>query len=122
MSYYEKPSIPWPPKGVSEVKDYGLNWEEAPATPKGAAYTYVPVLDVAGGETITTVSHTIKKKPAQDADNPLTIDSQSTTNDDKRTVVWLSGGVTGIYNISCRITTSAGREFCETIELEVTGC
>ena len=55
---------------------------------------------LAAAETIT--NHTIT------ADAGITVDSS--TEDDGKVTVWLSGGTAGInYKVACLITTSAGR-------------
>ena len=66
---------------------------------------------LAAAETIT--DHTIT------ADTGITVDSS--TEDDGKVTVWLSGGTAGInYKVACLITTSAGRTDERTIWIKVT--
>ena len=84
-----------PLKDPSAVLDYVFDWTEWLAT----------------GETIT--DHTIT------ADTGITVDSS--TEDDGKVTVWLSGGTAGInYKVACKITTSAGRTDERTIWIKVT--
>jgi len=74
-----------PLKDPSAVLDYAFDWKEE---------------WLATGETIA--DHTIT------ADTGITVDSS--TEDDGKVTVWLSGGTAGInYKVACLITTSAGR-------------
>ena len=83
-----------PLKDPSAVLDYMFDWTEWLAT----------------GETIT--DHTIT------ADTGITVDSS--TEDDGKVTVWLSGGTAGInYKVACLITTSAGRTDERTIWIKV---
>jgi hypothetical protein len=83
-----------PLKDPSAVLDYVFDWTEWLAT----------------GETIT--DHTIT------ADTGITVDSS--TEDDGKVTVWLSGGTAGInYKVACLITTSAGRTDERTIWIKV---
>ena len=83
-----------PLKDPSAVLDYVFDWNEWLAT----------------GETIT--DHTIT------ADTGITVDSS--TEDDGKVTVWLSGGTAGInYKVACLITTSAGRTDERTIWIKV---
>ena len=83
-----------PLKDPSAVLDYVFDWMEWLAT----------------GETIT--DHTIT------ADTGITVDSS--TEDDGKVTVWLSGGTAGInYKVACKITTSAGRTDERTIWIKV---
>ena len=84
-----------PLKDPSAVLDYVFDWTEW----------------LASGETIAT--HTIT------ADTGITVDSS--TEDDGKVTVWLSGGTAGInYKVACKITTSAGRTDERTIWIKVT--
>lgn len=65
---------------------------------------------MATGETIA--DHTIT------ADTGITVDSS--TEDDGKVTVWLSGGTAGInYKVACKITTSAGRTDERTLWIKV---
>ena len=65
---------------------------------------------LAAAETIT--DHTITP------DTGITVDSS--TEDDGKVTVWLSGGTAGInYKVACLITTSAGRTDERTIWIKV---
>lgn len=116
---YTYQNLEWPSKWPAEVLDYSINWKTAPATPDGATYTYIAVLDTANSETITTVTHAILEKPANDADNALTIDSEVRFDSNQQTTVWLSGGVTGTYVLTVTIVTSASRTIFRKINLKV---
>ena len=84
-----------PLKDPSAVLDYVFDWSGW----------------LASGETIDT--HTIT------VDTGLTKDSS--TEDDGKVTVWLSGGTAGInYKVACLITTSAGRTDERTIWIKVT--
>ena len=84
-----------PLKDPSAVLDYLFDWTEWLAT----------------GETIT--DHTIT------ADTGITVDSS--TEDDGKVTVWLSGGTAGInYKVACLITTTAGRTDERTMWIKVT--
>ena len=84
-----------PLKDPSAVLDYVFDWTEWLAT----------------GETIA--DHTIT------ADTGITVDSS--TEDDGKVTVWLSGGTAGInYKVACLIVTSAGRTDERTIWIKVT--
>ena len=86
-------------KDPDAVLDYMFDWRDA-STPW-----------LATSETI--VGHTIT------ADTGLVVDS-STENNGKVTV-WLSGGTAGInYKVACRITTNEGRVDERTIWIKVT--
>ena len=83
-----------PLKDPSAVLDYVFDWTEWLAT----------------GETIT--DHTIT------ADTGITVDSS--TEDDGKVTVWLSGGTAGInYKVACLITTTAGRTDERTLWIKV---
>ena len=83
-----------PLKDPSAVLDYMFDWTEWLAT----------------GETIT--DHTIT------ADTGITVDSS--TEDDGKVTVWLSGGTAGInYKVACLVTTTAGRTDERTMWIKV---
>ncbi len=83
-----------PLKDPSAVLDYAFDWTEW----------------LASGETIAT--HTIT------ADTGITVDSS--TEDDGKVTVWLSGGTAGInYKVACLITTTAGRTDERTLWIRV---
>ena len=84
-----------PLKDPSAVLDYVFDWSNW----------------LASGETIT--DHTIT------ADTGITVDSS--TEDDGKVTVWLSGGTAGeSYKVACLVTTSAGRTDERTIWIKVT--
>jgi len=84
-----------PLKDPSAVLDYVFDWKEE---------------WLATGETIA--DHTIT------ADTGITVDSS--TEDDGKVTVWLSGGTAGInYKVACLITTTAGRTDERTIWIKV---
>jgi hypothetical protein len=81
-----------PLKDPSAVLDYVFDWTEWLAT----------------GETIAVDSETGKKLITITADTGITVDSS--TEDDGKVTVWLSGGTAGTtYRVECLITTTAGR-------------
>jgi hypothetical protein len=81
-----------PLKDPSAVLDYVFDWTEWLAT----------------GETIAVDSETGKKLITITADTGITVDSS--TEDDGKVTVWLSGGTAGTtYRVECLITTSVGR-------------
>ena len=83
-----------PLKDPSAVLDYVFDWTEWLAT----------------GETITDYTIT--------ADTGITVDSS--TEDDGKVTVWLSGGTAGInYKVACLITTTEGRTDERTIWIKV---
>ena len=83
-----------PLKDPSAVLDYAFDWTEWLAT----------------GETIANYTIT--------PDTGITVDSS--TEDDGKVTVWLSGGTAGInYKVACLITTSAGRTDERTIWIKV---
>jgi hypothetical protein len=83
-----------PLKDPSAVLDYVFDWTEWLATV----------------ETITDYTIT--------ADTGITVDSS--TEDDGKVTVWLSGGTAGInYKVACLITTAAGRTDERTIWIKV---
>ena len=91
-----------PLKDPSAVLDYAFDWTEWLAT----------------GETIAVDSETGEKLITITADTGITVDSS--TEDDGKVTVWLSGGTAGInYKVACLITTSAGRTDERTIWIKV---
>ena len=95
-----------PLKDPSAVLDYAFDWKPKTHGALGATKDWL-----ATGETIT--DHTIT------ADTGITVDSS--TEDDGKVTVWLSGGTAGInYKVACKITTSAGRTDERTIWIKVT--
>ena len=91
-----------PLKDPSAVLDYVFDWTEWLAT----------------GETIAVDSETGEKLITITADTGITVDSS--TEDDGKVTVWLSGGTAGInYKVACKITTSAGRTDERTIWIKV---
>jgi hypothetical protein len=83
-----------PLKDPSAVLDYVFDWTEWLAT----------------GETIANYTIT--------PDTGITVDSS--TEDDGKVTVWLSGGTAGInYKVACLITTAAGRTDERTIWIKV---
>ena len=95
-----------PLKDPSAVLDYAFDWKPLTHGVPGATKDWL-----ATGETIT--DHTIT------ADTGITVDSS--TEDDGKVTVWLSGGTAGInYKVACKITTSAGRTDERTIWIKVT--
>lgn len=67
---------------------------------------------LASGETIST--HTVT------ADDGITVDSSSITDDSTTVTAWVSGGTAGRkYRVTYHITTSEGREEDRTIRLWV---
>lgn len=122
MSSYTLPDYRWPDKGDEEKYEYSWNWKEAPATPAGASHPYIPVLDTGAGETITTITHSIHSKPADDGDNPLVLSGETTFDSDQQTKVTIADGVAGEYEISAHIVTSEGREYCRVAKLTVYDC
>ena len=91
-----------PLKDPSAVLDYVFDWTEWLAT----------------GETIAVDSETGEKLITITADTGITVDSS--TEDDGKVTVWLSGGTAGInYKVACLITTTAGRTDERTIWIKV---
>ena len=92
-----------PLKDPSAVLDYVFDWTGWLAT----------------GETIAVDSETGEKLITITADTGITVDSS--TEDDGKVTVWLSGGTAGInYKVACLITTSAGRTDERTFWIKVT--
>ena len=91
-----------PLKDPSAVLDYVFDWTGWLAT----------------GETIAVDSETGEKLITITADTGITVDSS--TEDDGKVTVWLSGGTAGInYKVACLITTTAGRTDERTIWIKV---
>lgn len=85
---------PWRDKDPIDVVDYSLDWSP----------------ELAQGETISTVSHTVS--------NGLVLDSEDKT--DTTTTVWLSAGDLGATAlVRCFITTNQGREMVKSKELNI---
>lgn len=80
-------------KDPDAVLDYTIDWSEW----------------LAEGDTITAVSAT--------PDTGITVDSSAFTV--TTTTIWVSGGVTGTYNIVVHVTTNGGREDDRTIEIQM---
>jgi len=81
-------------KDPDAILDYGFNWVEW----------------LEEGETIVSAVWIIP--------NGISLDSQAESTIE--TLAWLSGGTVGIsYNITCHITTSAGREDDRTLTIKV---
>ena len=90
-------------KDSDAVLDYLFDW--AASTNGNGATDWL-----SAGETIA--DHTIT------ATTGLTVDSSSLANTAASVVVWLSGGTVGnSYDVTCHITTSAGREDDRTIKI-----
>lgn len=85
--------LQWPNKDPDDILDYAIDWTEQLA-----------------GDTIATVAWTVPEG--------LTLDRSSFAGG--VTVAWLSGGSAGrIYQVTCRITTTAGRRMDCTPRLQV---
>lgn len=83
----------WPFKDPDEVLDFEVDWDAR-----------------LGADTISTVTWTMP--------TGLTLDSQSVNGD--VAIAWISGGTTGqSYNVGCRVVTTGGRTYDETIILPV---
>lgn len=81
-------------KDPSAVLDYKFDWSDW----------------LASGETISTKTVT--------PENGITVDSSSITDTNASVTVWLSGGTAGnVYDVACRITTSASRTDDRTIKI-----
>lgn len=94
------------PKAPNEVKDYAFDFKPFTHARTGATSD---LLEVA--ETIT--DHTVTV-PAG-----MTLDSSSEA--DGVVIVWLSGGIVGVNEVTCQIETSAGRVYERTIVIMVEG-
>lgn len=85
--------ITWPFKDPNEVLDYEIDWSAR-----------------IGSDEISTVTWTV----------PVGITKNSDTISDAIAVIWLSGGTAGqSYDIGCRVVTTGGRTFDETVTLSV---
>jgi hypothetical protein len=85
--------ISWPFKDPNEVLDYEIDWAAR-----------------IGGDTISTVTWTVP--------GGITKNSDALAGD--ITVIWLSGGTAGTnYDIGCRVVTTGGRTYDETVTLNV---
>lgn len=83
----------WPFKDPDELLDYEVNWAAR-----------------LGTDTISSVTWTV----------PSGIVKESEAASGAVVAIWLSGGTDGqTYNIGCRVVTSGGRTFDETIALPV---
>lgn len=85
--------ISWPFKDPNEVLDYEIDWSAR-----------------IGGDAISTVTWTVP--------GGITKNSDAVSGD--ITAIWLSGGTAGTsYDIGCRVVTSGGRTYDETVTLSV---
>lgn len=92
-------------KDPAAVLDYKFDW--ANTTNGGTVSDWL-----ASGETISTRTIT--------ADSGITVDSSSITDTSTSVTVWLSGGTTGqVYNVACKIVTSASRTDERTLKVTV---
>jgi hypothetical protein len=83
----------WPFKDPDEVLDYEVDWS-----------------DRLGSDTIDSVTWTMP--------SGIVKDDQDVSGD--IAVIWISGGTAGeSYNIGCRVVTTGGRTYDETIVLPV---
>lgn len=90
----------WPTKDPEEVLDY--------------EHSFIDLLPV--GDAIATSVFSVVS--GNNGTGDLTIESESNTT--TSSLVWLSGGVSGVtYLIGCIITTIEGRTFDRTIQLKV---
>ncbi len=86
----------WPSKDPNDILDFSVNWADTLATTPG--------------DTIQEVEWLVP-----DALTKGTASIQGT-----KAVIWLSGGVVGfVYEVTCRMTTVAGRQWDKTTELEI---
>jgi hypothetical protein len=91
-----------------------LKWD-TPKDPDDTDAFQVEWEDRLTSETLVTSTWTID--PAA-GDNPLV--EESTSNTTSRTTIWLSGGDDGeTYELTNRITTTAGRQLDQTVRLKV---
>lgn len=91
-------TLAWDAKDPNDVDSFQIDWSERLTS-----------------ETISTSAWTID--PA-DGTTPLTQNSASNTT--TRTTIWLSGGDEDeTYELTNRITTTAGRTFDQTVKLKV---
>lgn len=94
-------------KDPDDVLDYKFDFKAVTNGTDGAKTDWL-----GSAETISTAVITV--------DSGLTKDSDSITDTNTSVTVWLSGGTIGTtYNVLCHITTSAGREWDQTIEVEI---
>ena len=92
-------------KDPSAVLDYGFDFKAETNNTTGHKGDWL-----AAGETIT--AHDVT------ADSGITVDSHAES--DGIVTAWLSGGSDGgVYEVTCEITTSAGRKDQRTIRVEV---
>lgn len=83
----------WPFKDPDELLDYEIDWSAR-----------------LGSDTISAVAWTVPSGIVKE-------DESATTG---VAVIWVSGGTDGTnYNIGCRVTTTGGRVFDETVLLPV---
>ncbi len=84
----------WQVKDPNDILDYAMNW--AGALPPGDSLLGAVWLVPAG----------------------LTLGATSVQG--TKTIAWFSGGTAGqVYPVTCRVTTTLGRQFDHTVELEV---
>jgi len=92
-------------KDSADVLDYKFDF--ANTTNGGTTADWL-----ASGETISTKTVT--------ADSGITVDSSSITDTNTSVTVWLSGGTTGtVYDVACKIVTSANRTLERTLRMTV---
>ena len=91
----------WPFKDPDEVLDYRIDWLGTSSDP-GPLYGLTDAI----ANSLWVV--------------PAGISSETETNDDGSTTIWLSGGTVGdTYEILNRITTDDGRVFDQTVKLSI---
>lgn len=91
-------------KDPSAVLDFKFDW-------KALTNASGPSDWLASGETISTRTIT--------AETGITVDSSSITDTNTTVTVWLSGGTAGnVYDVACRITTSASRTDERTMKIK----
>lgn len=84
----------WPFKDPNEVLDFEVDWTAR----------------IGSTDTISTVTWTV----------PTGIAKEDESVSGKIAIVWLSGGTEGqSYNVGCRVVTTGGRTYDETIVLPV---
>lgn len=85
--------ISWPFKDPNEVLDYEIDWSAR-----------------IGGDAISSVTWTVP--------SGITKDRDAVSGD--IAAIWLSGGTAGTsYDIGCRVVTTGGRTYDETVTLSV---
>ncbi len=90
-----RPGLELDPQDPAAIKDYTFDWSEW-----------------LGTDTIATHIVTV--------DTGLTLESDSLTADLQSIVVWLSGGTSGqVYDVSCQITTAAGRTDKRSVKIRI---